>query len=91
MTRPDPSLIEPRFRESIDAYVATGRPAGEFLDAVMSNDLVDAIRRADARAIDNLPHIVSYLYNETPAGCWGSRERVREWVRAHREGVWSEA
>lgn len=91
MTRPDPSLIEPRFRESIDAYVATGRPTGGFLAAVLSNDLMDAIGRADAHALDNLPHIVSYIYNAVPNGCWGSRERVREWVRAHREGVWSEA
>lgn len=81
MTRPDPTLIEPRFRESIDAYVATGRPTGGFLEAVLSNDLMEALGRADSGAIDNLPHIVAYVYNEAPSGCWGSRERVREWIK----------
>ena len=87
MTRPDPTLIEPRFRESIDAYVATGRPTGGFLEAVLSNDLMDAFNRADESALGNLPHIVAYLYNEVPAGCWGSRERVAEWIKARMRGV----
>lgn len=82
MTRPDSSLIEPRFQESIDAYVATGRPTGGFLEAVLTNDLKESIARADERALDNLPHIVSYLYNETPARCWGSQARVQEWLDA---------
>lgn len=87
MTRPDPTLIEPRFRESIDAYVSTGRPTGGFLEAVLSNDLMEALGRADSGAIDNLPHIVAYVYNEAPSGCWGSRERVREWIKARAKGV----
>lgn len=86
MAYPNPDLIEPRFRESIDAYVATGRPTGGFLEAVLSNDLKDAIGRADGRALDSLPHIVAYLYNQCPLGCWGSRERVREWIAARRKG-----
>lgn len=85
--RPDQRLIEPRFRESIDAYVATGRPTGGFLEAVLSNDLMEALGRADSGAIDNLPHIVAYVYNEAPSGCWGSRERVREWIKARAKGV----
>lgn len=87
MTRSDASLIEPRFRESIDAYVATGRPTGSFLEAVLSNDLMEAFARADSGALDNLPHIVAYLYNKVPSGCWGSRERVREWIKARAKGV----
>ena len=79
MTRPDASLIEPRFKESIDAFVATGRPTGGFLEAVLSNNLMESIARADDAALDNLPHIVAYLYNEVPGDCWGSSQRVREW------------
>lgn len=82
MGRPDSSLIESRFRESIDAYVATGRPTGGFLEAVLSNDLKESIARADERALDNLPHIVAYLYNEAPSVCWGSQARVQEWLDA---------
>ena len=87
MNRPDSSLIEPRFREAIDAYVANGRPTGGFLEAVLSNDLVSAFARADSSAVANLPHILDYLYNEVPAVCWGSRERVAEWIKARMRGV----
>lgn len=79
MTVPDSRLIEPRFKESIDAYVAAGRPTGDFLRAVLCNDLRESIRRADENALDNLPHIVAYAYWEIPAPCWGNPERVREW------------
>ena len=81
MTVPDSILIEPRFKESIDAYVATGRPTGGFLYAVLCNDLRESIARADEHAIDNLPHIVCYLYNEVPGNCWGTPERVSRWFR----------
>ena len=81
MTMPNSFLIEPRFKESIDAYVDTGRPTGGFLEAVLSNNLFEAIGRADGRALDNLPHIVCYIYNETPSGCNGSNSKVNEWIR----------
>ena len=80
MTHPNPRLIEPRFKESIDAFVLHGYQPGGFLTAVMSNDLKEAISRGDESALDNLPHIVSYLYNDVPSGAWGSAENVRKWA-----------
>ena len=77
--RPDKRLIEERFKEAIDAWVHDGRPMGHFLTAVLSNDLREAIGRGDDAAIDNLPHIVAYLYNDCPSMCWGSTERVDKW------------
>lgn len=76
---PNLLLIKDHFKESIDAYVATGRPTGGFLHAVLTNDLFEAIGRGDNDAIDNLPHIVAYLYNKTPFGCYGSKEVVANW------------
>ncbi len=78
--RPDKTLIEPRFKESIDRYIEYGVPTGGFLEAVMSNDLREAVGRADEYALENIPHIVAYLYNDTPMGCWGSRENVQSWL-----------
>lgn len=77
---PDSSKIEPRFKESIDRYVSDGIPTGGFLKAVMENDLVGAIGTADADAIQNIKHIICYLWNEVPAPCWGSKEKVRMWL-----------
>lgn len=78
-------MIEPRFKESVDAYVATGRPTGGFLMAVLTNNLTEAIGRADESALENIPHIVAYLYNDCPGPCWGSTTRVDEWLHQHEQ------
>lgn len=79
MARPDKTLIEERFKESLDAWVETARPTGGFLESVLCNDLARAMANGDEDALDNLPHIVAYLYNDCPMNCWGSPERVRAW------------
>lgn len=79
MARPDKTLIEERFKEAIDAWVQDARPTGGFVEAVLSNDLREAIGRGDDEAIDNLPHIVAYLYNDCPRHSWGSPAAVRAW------------
>lgn len=79
---PNLELIVPRFKESIDAYIESGRPTGHFLSAVLRNDLKEAIGRADSEAIDNIPHIVAYLYNKAPMNCWGSNEAVANWYKS---------
>jgi hypothetical protein len=69
-------------KESIDAYVETGRPTGSFLAACIDNKLGMAISLADSDSLKALPAIVGYLYNECPGDCWGSRERRTEWMEA---------
>ena len=78
---PNSDLIEPRFKDSIDRYVEHGCPTGSFLEAVLKNNLKEAFGRADHEAMDNLRHIVAYCYNEIPAPCWGSEEKVNEWYK----------
>jgi len=56
------------------------RPVGDFLTAVLHNNLTEAVARADDENIKNLPAFVGYLYNEAPSLCWGSKERVAEWL-----------
>jgi len=61
-------------------YVEHGIKAGHFLTAVLSNDLVGAVSYADDTNIHNIPTIVKWLYNEVPQGCWGSSDKVTEWI-----------
>lgn len=77
---PNADLIEDRFRESLARYIVSGVPTGDFLAAVLSNDLKESVGRADWLALENIPHIVSWLYNRAPGPCWGSPERVKEWL-----------
>ncbi len=51
-----------------------------FITSVLNNDLFGAFARGDNEAIANLKHIICYCYNEIPSECWGSKEKVKEWL-----------
>jgi hypothetical protein len=67
--------------EAIDRYVQTGCHPGDFLYAVITNNLKESFGRADSHNRENLFSIVRYLYNEVPSPAWGSVEKVQEWSR----------
>ena len=71
--------LPPAIKEKIDAYVQDHRPVGDFLRAVIENDLWRAVGRADDENLAALPAIVGYLYNECDYKCWGSPEAYRLW------------
>lgn len=78
--RPDKHLIQRRFRDALDRYVKDRYNPGHFLGAVLANNLLGALQHGDDAAVANLPHIVAYIYNELPGGCWGTPGRVGEWL-----------
>lgn len=61
-------------------YIAARRPTGQFLRAVLSNDLKEAVARADPVSRLRLYELVVFLYNYAPGSCWGSPERVEAWL-----------
>jgi hypothetical protein len=65
---------------AIDRYVRLGIPPGDFLTAVISNDLAEAVGRADDINLRNLPAYVAYFYNEVDGRAWGSREKMERWI-----------
>lgn len=71
--------------ESLWAYAVFGVPTGGFLSAVLSNDLREAIARADEHNIMTLRQIVTYIYMKLPGPCWGSEARVDAWLLHHAE------
>ncbi len=73
--------IPPSTLEDLQAYVSRGRPCGNFLKAVLSNNLFDAIAHGDDRNRAALEAIVRFIYNDTPAGCWGSEGTYQAWVQ----------
>ena len=68
-------------KETLDAYVQTGRPTGGFLAACLSNDFMVAIGRADENSLAHIGDIANYIYNKIPGNSWGSREIVRNWIK----------
>lgn len=68
-------------QEGIDRWVNHGILPGDFLTAVLTNNLFEAVARADEENLHNLPAYVGYFYNEVPGSCWGSIEKVKSWMK----------
>lgn len=66
-------------REGLARYLMYGVPTGDFLLAVLSNDLRDAVGRADMENQRGLVYIVNFLYNVAPSAAWGSPDKVAAW------------
>lgn len=60
-------------------YAVWGRWTGGFLEAVLSNDLREALGRADVVNRAAMFEITGFLYNDMPAGCSGSPDRYKVW------------
>ena len=68
-------------RKSLDAYVQQRRPLGGFLQAVIENNFMEAVGRADSRNVEQLVAIASYVYHDMPSTCHGSPARYAAWLK----------
>jgi len=82
---PNYRLIPARTMSPMVKWVTVAQPTGDFLYAVLTNNLKEACNRADDENIEALYHIVCWLYNHAPLGCWGSVENVKGWQGWTRE------
>lgn len=67
-------------KEQIDNYRDRRVPPGGFLEAVLSNNLVEAALRADSDNGAALCDIVKYCYRGLPPDSWGNSEKIRSWL-----------
>jgi len=65
---------------ALGLYIDRRVKPGDFLTAVLENDLMRACSHADHINIDLLPVYAAYLYNEAPYGCYGSPKAVTDWL-----------
>ena len=79
--------IPERMMGGIERYINHGIATGDFLTAIICNDLKGAIGRADDENIQNIPAYVAYFYNEAPASCWGSPETMKAWMEKTNDGI----
>lgn len=78
-------LIPPHMRDGVRLYVDRGLPhiqLGHFLTAILSNDFMGAVGRADDENIASLKQWAQLLYSYFPPQAYGSPERVKEWQRS---------
>ena len=72
--------IPERTIETLKRYVDQRNEPGQFVRAVLENNLKESMARAD---LDNrvcMFEIVQYVYNELPGICWGTPEKVHKWL-----------
>jgi hypothetical protein len=79
----DYSALPEWAREGLRLYVEEHVEPGSGLRACLQNDLREAIGRVWQRtpeSAQDLCLVVSWLYNEAPGPCWGSKDKVVAWL-----------
>ncbi len=72
--------VPEHLREGLVAYVTDHRYPGGFLEAVLTNDLRKSVDRGDEKSLAGLKYVVMWLFNRAPSGCWGSQEKMGDWL-----------
>jgi len=63
-------------------YIERGVDPGDFLCAVIDNDLRESFGRADVENCRRMYEIVSWFYMHAPSACWGSKEKHQAWIES---------
>ena len=63
-------------------YIANGQIPGDFLTAVICNDLGKALAHADKTSMEGLPAVYGFFYNRAPSVCFGSEKNMENWSKA---------
>ena len=77
--------IPAHMRAAVKLYLERGIPPGDFLIAVLFNDLVGAYMRADSVNTAAMRDWADFMYNEMPGGSWGSKKAVAAWCKSRQE------
>lgn len=67
---------------AVQRYVERGFEPGSFMQAILCNDLISAVGRADAFNRMYILEWVEWIDLNLPGNCWGSVERYDAWVRS---------
>lgn len=74
------AAIPEGMREGMMRYVEDRKEPGGFLTAVISNNLIDAVCRADKANLPVIKECAQWFYNIAPSPCAGSPEKMRMWL-----------
>lgn len=73
-------ILPEHMRHGMKLYIEKGIPGGDFMTAVLENNLVEAFQRADNTNLDHMTEWARFLYWEMPSEAWGSPEKVQAWI-----------
>ena len=72
------SHLPATLQQGLLRYLDHGIEPGHFLTAVITNNLFEAVGRADNQSLVALPDIVKFI---TPHSCWGSKEKMAKYQK----------
>lgn len=72
--------VPEHLRDGLVRYFSDGILPGSFLQAVLCNDLAQAVTRADPVAFHGLRALMAFLDACAPEQSWGSRMAVLTWT-----------
>ncbi len=75
----DESYVPRHMRGGVQRYIEHGISMGGFGTALVSNNLKEAIGRADLENKKHITSTVAWFYSYAPSKCWGSSEAVETW------------
>ena len=82
----DKRLIAPHIKKALDDWNrGQSYPTGDFLRAVLTNDLMGAFLAGDDYNLKTLHAIVAYVYNELRWDNHGSHEKYYAWIKLHQD------
>jgi hypothetical protein len=76
---PSYTRLPVHMQEAARLWVEYAASPGRFLFAVLNNNLVNAFNCADEKNLAEMRAWVSWLYNDIPGDCWGSKEKITAW------------
>ncbi len=79
------NLIPEHCREGMRLYMEHGILPGDFMQAVISNNLVEAFFRADDINVHRMLDYAHFLYWEAPSMSWGSEDKMYAWAKKQRD------
>lgn len=74
------SRIPESILRSIYGYIEYRQATGHFLNAILTNNLYEAIARADKESLAALREIVVFVHMEVRADAYGSADKVQSWL-----------
>lgn len=75
------SLIPEYMVGAVRRYIEHGIEPGDFLSALICNDLSSTFAYADHNNVRLIHNYVRFFYNYAPSECWGSHEKFNNWVK----------
>jgi hypothetical protein len=65
----------------MEKYLFSRVPPGDFMRAVLENDLVESVQRADPTNRLLLRQWAQFLLGDVPREAWGSHRKVNLWIK----------